>query len=275
MRLIRGLIRFRDNPPTIIRCRTAFRERSEFCRRCVPVEFPQGLEAVAEVFHLAGRSSVGLAVVFSDVSPEAELEFVDREIAQRLKGKGEAARTGLPLGDDAGVLQTAVRRAEASEQDILPASARIDEGDDGLAGLFVVAINLGLWFAVSCGELRSAEDFRKKSGFAPHFRQAEGELKGFQREKILKTRATGVEPATSGATVRCSNQLSYAPQHCCFIPRAHRRGRGKTRGTLRGAPIAPGAVALPASRNGAVLRNRKLESAKRALAMSPTSAKIG
>ncbi len=26
-----------------------------------------------------------------------------------------------------------------------------------------------------------------------------------------KTRATGLEPATSGSTVRCSNQLSYAP----------------------------------------------------------------
>ena len=27
----------------------------------------------------------------------------------------------------------------------------------------------------------------------------------------LKARATGLEPATSGSTVRCSNQLSYGP----------------------------------------------------------------
>ena len=31
-------------------------------------------------------------------------------------------------------------------------------------------------------------------------------------EKDLKARMTGLEPATSGVTGRCSNQLSYIPK---------------------------------------------------------------
>jgi hypothetical protein len=33
------------------------------------------------------------------------------------------------------------------------------------------------------------------------------------QEWSIKTRMTGLEPATSGVTGRCSNQLSYIPKH--------------------------------------------------------------
>ncbi len=35
--------------------------------------------------------------------------------------------------------------------------------------------------------------------------------KSLTRSRLFQARATGLEPATTGSTVRYSNQLSYAP----------------------------------------------------------------
>src|SRR5262249_30976864 len=49
-------------------------------------------------------------------------------------------------------------------------------------------------------------------GFGPHFPPREGTLKSCVRQILCLARATGLEPATTGSTVRYSNQLSYAPK---------------------------------------------------------------
>ena len=55
------------------------------------------------------------------------------------------------------------------------------------------------------------------SGNRPHCRPPAGILTPGFSETYISARATGVEPATTGSTVRYSNQLSYAPKS--FVPK--------------------------------------------------------
>ena len=87
------------------------------------------------------------------------------------------------------------------------------------------------------------------------------------------TRATGVEPATSGATVRCSNQLSYAPNTPVYTADGA-EGKGEKARKWR-ANGRPPAYTLPGRGDGAILANPKADSPPRPLAKARTPAKIG
>lgn len=110
-------------------------------------------------------------------------------------------------------------------------------------------------------------DRRCPSRFSGNFRgfPAIGSCRGFQPTS-RQARATGVEPATSESTVRCSNQLSYAPNTNSQNPTQNRRGiiahtppLSSDRGppALRG--VARGVLALARGERVAILRGSKME----------------
>ena len=72
----------------------------------------------------------------------------------------------------------------------------------------------------------------RPGGAAPDDRKSlEMSRPGTDRHDMARTRVTGLEPATSGSTVRCSNQLSYTPG--CSPPAPRGRPLGRVASTRR------------------------------------------
>src|SRR2546423_1614640 len=74
------------------------------------------------------------------VAQEHQEQFVDAQTGSANGGDHEATAAGLPLGDDAGVLDPAGLRAVLAEQHVTASAEAIGQGDDGLAGLLVEAV---------------------------------------------------------------------------------------------------------------------------------------
>src|SRR5882762_5520261 len=90
--------------------------------------------------HFMGFGAVGVPVVVSDPRPVASDQFGDCELGGMICC-GQSPTRSLPFRDVAGVLGPARCGAVLAEQHVAANAEAVRERDDGLARLFVFAVN--------------------------------------------------------------------------------------------------------------------------------------
>ena len=84
-------------------------------------------------------------------------------------------------------------------------------GTDAVSGAVPVAVTGGIGLHRTALKYTSAIVGGISGDVKDTLEMKEPALFSAGSHRVASTRATGLEPATSGSTVRCSNQLSYAP----------------------------------------------------------------